>query len=69
MSNQIPKARELYQGSINAAVIQVQQLTGVEITPQWWEKNVGSEGSTESILDRFDTAYAKEFASKIQENQ
>lgn len=58
MSNQpIPKARELFRGDINDAVIRVQKATGIEITPSWWDSNVGNGGSTEQILDRFDKAY------------
>jgi hypothetical protein len=30
---QIPKASELFNGDINAAVIAVQKMTGIEITP------------------------------------
>jgi hypothetical protein len=66
MNNQIPKANNLCQGDINAAVIKVQKLTGVEITPQWWNKNVGNEGSAESILERFDNAYARNFDDQLQ---
>lgn len=54
----IPKSRELFRGDINDAVIRVQKITGVEIDPDWWHTNVGNEGSTENILDRFDEAYA-----------
>jgi hypothetical protein len=64
MSNDIPKARQLFRGDINEAVIQVQKLTGVEITAAWWDQNVGNNGSTESILDRFDKAYAQEVAKR-----
>ncbi len=60
MSNDIPKARKLFRGDINDAVIRVQKATGIEITPGWWNQNVGNSGSTESILDRFDKAYALE---------
>ncbi len=62
---QIPKARALFRGDINDAVIKVQKATGVEITPSWWEANVGNNGTTESILDRFDKAYARDYGSKI----
>jgi DNA-binding MarR family transcriptional regulator len=65
MGNQIPKARELYRGDINTAVIQVQSLTGVRITPSWWGENVGNNGTSESILDRFDAAYARDFGTQI----
>ena len=61
---EIPKAQDLYKGDINAAVITVQKATGVEITPEWWTENVGDNGTTEEILDRFDTAYATFVASK-----
>jgi hypothetical protein len=60
MSNDIPKAGKLFKGDINAAVIQVQKTTGISITPAWWATHVGNGGSTESILDRFDKAYAEE---------
>lgn len=53
----IPKSVELFSGDINNAVIQVQKITGVEITPDWWTANVGDEGTTEQILGRFDAAY------------
>lgn len=60
----IPKARELYKNDINEAVVAVQKATGIEITPEWWAQNVGDNGSTEEILNRFDEAYAKLIASK-----
>jgi hypothetical protein len=69
MSVQIPKARRLYRGDINAAVIAVQKRTGFEINPQWWAKNVGNNGTSEAILDRFDTAYERDFGAKIAEQQ
>ncbi len=53
----IPKARQLFRGDINDAVIRVQQKTGIEINKAWWDKNVGNGGSTEQILERFDKAY------------
>lgn len=65
MSNQIPKARKLYKGDINDAVIKVQKLTHVEITPAWWNQNVGNNGSNEEILDTFDKAYERDFGAKI----
>jgi hypothetical protein len=40
----IPKSREIYVGDINDAVIAVQEITGFEITPDWWFANVGNEG-------------------------
>jgi len=55
----IPKSKELYSGDINDAVITVQQVTGFEITPEWWATHVGNDGSTEEILERFDTAFEK----------
>lgn len=61
----VPKARTLYQGNINDAVIPVQKLTGIEITPAWWEKNVGNDGSTEEILERFDQAYERDYGAQI----
>jgi DNA-binding MarR family transcriptional regulator len=67
MSVQIPKARKLYRGDINVAVIQVQKLTGVNIDPQWWDRNVGNNGTSESILDKFDKAYERDFGAKIAE--
>lgn len=54
---EIPKSREIFTGDINDAVIKVQQITGFEITPQWWGEQVGNHGATEEILDRFDTAF------------
>lgn len=56
---QIPKAQQLFRGDINDAVIRVQQATGVNIDPSWWNSNVGNDGTTEQILDRFDKAYEK----------
>lgn len=53
----IPKSREIFTGDINDAVIKVQQITGFEITPEWWGEHVGNHGATEDILDRFDTAF------------
>ncbi|HSX31306.1 MAG TPA: hypothetical protein VLE99_05300 [Candidatus Saccharimonadales bacterium] len=65
MSNQaIPRARQLYRGDINDAVIRVQKATGIEITPAWWDANVGNNGTSEEILDRFDRAYAKLVAER-----
>lgn len=55
----IPKSKEIYSGDINDAVITVQKVTGYEITPDWWTKYVGNDGSTEEILERFDTAFEK----------
>jgi len=60
----IPKARKLYKGDINQTVIVVQKLTGITITPAWWDANVGNNGTAEEILDRFDKAYAEFVASK-----
>lgn len=54
---QIPKSREIFTGDINDAVIRVQQITGYEITPEWWSEQVGNQGATEEILDRFDNAF------------
>ncbi len=55
----IPKSKEIYSGDINDAVITVQKVTGYEITPEWWAKYVGNDGSTEEILERFDMAFEK----------
>lgn len=55
----VPKSRELFNGDINDAVIGAQRAIGKEISPQWWIDKVGNNGSTESILDRFDVAYAE----------
>lgn len=60
----IPKARQLFRGDINDAVIRVQKATGIEISKSWWDTNVGNGGSTEQILDRFDKAYAEFIASQ-----
>ncbi len=54
---QLPKSREIFTGDINDAVIRVQQITGYEITPEWWSEQVGNQGATEEILDRFDNAF------------
>jgi DNA-binding MarR family transcriptional regulator len=62
----IPKARKLFRGDINDAVIRVQKATGIEITPAWWNQHVGNNGTTESILDRFDKAYEQYVASKTK---
>lgn len=56
---EIPKSREIFTGDINDAVITVQQITGFEITPEWWMSEVGNDGTTEEILDRFDNAFEK----------
>ena len=53
----IPKSRELFRGDINDAVIRVQVATGENITPGWRAENVGNDGGTEAILQRFDDAY------------
>jgi hypothetical protein len=62
---QIPKASKLFKGDINAAVIAVQKITGVEITPAWWGKNVGNDGTAEEILHRFDRAYERDYGVQI----
>lgn len=64
MDKNIPKASQFYQGGINAAVVAVQQTTGVAITPEWWDSNVGNDGPSDQILERFDKAYAELVASK-----
>ena len=56
---QIPKAKQLFRGDINDAVIRVQQATGISIGPSWWNSNVGNDGTTDQILERFDKAYEK----------
>lgn len=66
---QIPKARSLFRGDINQAVITVQKITGIEITPEWWSKNVGNNGTSEDILDRFDKAYARDFGAQVAEKK
>ena len=53
----IPSARRLFRGDINDAVIGVQRITGININPSWWNANIGNNGTTEQILDRFDKAY------------
>lgn len=63
-NTEIPKARKLFRGDINDAVIRVQKLTGVEITKSWWDSNVGNNGTTEQILDRFDKAYERLYLEK-----
>lgn len=55
----IPKSREIFTGDINDAVITVQEITGFEITPEWWVNEVGNDGPTEDILDRFDSAFER----------
>lgn len=60
----IPKARQLYSGDINDAVIKVQKATGVEISKSWWDQKVGNNGSSEDILDRFDREYEKFVAER-----
>ena len=59
MSKPIPKAKQLFRGDINDAVIRVQKTTGENIDPSWWTSNVGDHGTTDQILDRFDKAYEK----------
>ena len=66
MDENIPKARALFKGDINAAVIAVQKATGIEITKSWWETNVGDNGTAEEILDRFDNAYQKYVAEQTK---
>jgi hypothetical protein len=58
--NAIPKARDLFRGDINEAVIRVQKIVGIEISPDWWEQHVGNAGSSDEILSRFDRAYEAE---------
>lgn len=67
MSKQITKAKQLFRGDINDAVIRVQQATGIAIDPAWWTANVGNGGSTGDILDRFDRAYEKYLKMKYPE--
>jgi hypothetical protein len=65
---QIPKSREIFTGDINAAVITVQQITGIEITPEWWDKYVQKNGTiqdTGEILDNFDEAFS-EYVLELQ---
>lgn len=64
MSDTIPKARQLFRGDINDAVIRVQQATGIHIDEAWWKANVGNDGSTEQILDKFDKAYEVEVTKR-----
>ncbi len=61
---QIPKAKQLFRGDINDAVIRVQQLTGVHIDPAWWNAHVGNSGTTDQILEKFDKAYETLLKSK-----
>ncbi len=65
----VVKSSEIFRGDINDAVIKAQQMTGPEIDESWWSQNVGNDGSTEDILDRFDTAYAEEVAIGQPVNQ
>lgn len=61
-SNNLPeihKSREFYTGDINQAVISAQHETGYNIDPTWWATEVGNEGSSEEIIDRFDKAYER----------
>ncbi len=69
MGKPIPKARQLFRGDINDAVIRVQQATGVHIDKSWWDSKVTNGGSTEQILDRFDKEYALLLKSKKPEYQ
>lgn len=64
MNDEVPKARNLFRGDINDAVMQVQKTTGISIDPAWWNANVGNNGSTEQILDKFDKAYALEVVKR-----
>ncbi|MBP9738060.1 hypothetical protein KBD20_00055 [Candidatus Saccharibacteria bacterium] len=61
----VPKSREIFSGDINDAVIAVQQITGFEITPEWWITEVGNDGPTEDILDRFDVAFERLVQSEM----
>lgn len=65
MSVAIPRAKNLFRGDINAAVIAVQKAVGVEINEVWWATHVGNDGSTEEILERFDKNYPALVASKL----
>jgi DNA-binding MarR family transcriptional regulator len=65
METQIPKAQKLFKGDINIAVIAVQKATGISISPDWWDRNVGNSGTSHDILARFDKAYARDFGQKI----
>lgn len=67
LATNIPKSRELYKGDINQAVIAVQKAVGIEITPDWWKQNVGNDGTSEEILEKFDAAYAKLVANSGQD--
>lgn len=69
MSTQIPKAVDYFNGDINQAVIAVQKATGIEISPEWWAKNVGNDGATQKILERFDAAYERDFGAQITAGQ
>jgi len=60
----VPKSAEIFRGDINHAVIEVQKRTGVEIDDSWWFSRVGNMGTTESILKRFDDAYAEKMADE-----
>lgn len=66
---QIPRARQIFRGDINDAVIRVQKTTGIEINKSWWDANVGNNGTTEEILDRFDRAYPKFVEQQIHKNK
>ena len=67
MSIDIPKARQLFRGDINEAVIQVQKATGIDINEAWWNANVGNNGTAEEILDRFDRAYSLEVEQRTKQ--
>lgn len=65
----IPKARQLFRGDINDAVIKVQQATGIHINDAWWFSKVGNNGSTEQILDRFDQHYPAFVAEQLKKRR
>ena len=62
----IPRARQLFRGDINDAVIKAQQATGIHINDSWWFSKVGNDGSTEQILDRFDRYYPEFVAEQLK---
>lgn len=68
---EVAKSQEFYTGDINEAVIDAQKTTGYNIDEDWWKSEVGNDGTSEEILDRFDKAYERTVwrAKKVPEEE
>jgi len=65
----IPKAKQLFRGDINDAVIRVQKATGIHINEKWWHSHVGNDGTTDQILSKFDQEYSKFAKEQLKRSQ